>query len=135
LHEDLEDLLDSGYSLPDLFSITSSIDITGFPEAVEHRGWRSYTTLCCLISQAINASPCFRHRLVDGVLLEFARVHPSINVALEREGFAFADAVFSGRSEDDYASIHTPSDRARQQPVQDFRDGLDDRSSSPTFPG
>ncbi len=88
-----------------VFAISAAIDISGFAESVERRGLRYYTTLCCLISQAINASPCFRHRLVDGVLMEYGRVHPSINVALQDEGFAFADAVYRGVFEADYASI------------------------------
>lgn len=110
-----------------VFSISTSIDITGYAGAVADRGLRFYTTLCCLISWALNSSPCFRHRIVDGVLMEYPKVHPSINVALEDESFAFADAFYCGVFRDDYDSIRAAFERARQQPIQDFRGGLDDR--------
>jgi chloramphenicol O-acetyltransferase type A len=110
-----------------VFSISTSIDINGYAEAVAERGLRFYTTLCCLISRALNSSSCFRHRLVDGVLMEYPKVHPSINVALEDESFAFADAFYCGVFQDDYTSIRAAFERARQQPIQDFRGGLDDR--------
>lgn len=79
-----------------VLSISTAIDITGYGAAAEARGLRFYSTLCCLISRAINASPCFRHRIVDDVLLEFPLVHPSITVALEDGNFAFADADYTG---------------------------------------
>jgi chloramphenicol O-acetyltransferase type A len=110
-----------------VFSISSRLDISGFAAAVAERQLRFYTTLCCLISRVINANPHFRHRLVDGVLMEYQRVHPSINVALPDGSFAFADASSSGHFPDDYASIRAAIDRAREQPVQEFRLGLEDR--------
>jgi hypothetical protein len=39
------------------------------------------------------------------VLVEFPLVHPSINVALEDDGFSFADATTSGMFHEDYASL------------------------------
>jgi chloramphenicol O-acetyltransferase type A len=110
-----------------VFSISTTIDISGYSEAIEARGFRFYTTLCCLISLAINTSSGFRHRIVDGVLMEYQRVHPSINVALDDGSFSFADAFHCGVFHDDYASIRAAFERARQQPNQDFRGGLDDR--------
>jgi chloramphenicol O-acetyltransferase type A len=110
-----------------VFSISSQIDISGYGEFVAAHDLRFYTTLCCLISRAINASPCFRHRIVDGVLLEYPQVHPSINVALEDESFSFADAFHCGSFPEDYASLREAFARARQHPNQEFRGGLDDR--------
>lgn len=110
-----------------VLSISTAIDITGYGAAVEARGLRYYTTLCCLISRSINASPCFRHRIVDDVLLEFPLVHPSITVALEDGNFGFADADYTGVFHDDYGSIRGAIDAARATPNQDFRGGLDDR--------
>jgi chloramphenicol O-acetyltransferase type A len=110
-----------------VFSITTSIDISGYAEAIEARGLRFYTTLCCLISRALNSSSCFRHRIVDGVLMEYPKIHPSINVALEDESFSFADAFYGGVFRDDYGSVRAAFERARQHPNQDFRGGLDDR--------
>jgi len=110
-----------------VFSISTSIDVSGYAEAVQTRGLRFYTTLCCLISRALNARPCFRHRIVDGVLMEYPQVHPSINVALESEGFSFADAFYRGVFQDDYASIRAAFQHVQEQPIQDFRGGLDDR--------
>lgn len=110
-----------------VLSISTAIDITGYGAAVEARGLRFYTTLCCLISGAINASPCFRHRIVDDVLVEFSEVHPSITVGLEDGTFGFADADWTGVFADDYRSIRGALDHARAQPNQDFRGGLDNR--------
>jgi chloramphenicol O-acetyltransferase type A len=110
-----------------VFSITTAIDISGFADAVAERGLRFYTTLCCLISQSLNSRSCFRHRIVEGVLMEYPRVHPSINVALEDGNFAFADSFHSGVFRDDYASHRAAIEQARQHPIQDFRLGLDDR--------
>jgi chloramphenicol O-acetyltransferase type A len=110
-----------------VFSICTSIDISGFSEAVQQRQLRFYSTLGCLISQAINGSPYFRYRIVKGELLDFLQVHPSINVALADGGFSFADAVYTGHFQDDYASIRSAIGRAREHPVQEFRAGLDDR--------
>ena len=115
-----------GHQLP-VFSITSSIDITDFAEIVAARQLRFYTTLCCLISRAINANGHFRHRIVDGVLMDYQRVHPSITVALADGGFSFADATHHDAFEADYASIRAAVALARQQPLQDFRSGLEDR--------
>ncbi len=110
-----------------VLAISTAIDISGYSAALEARGLRYYTSLCCLISKAINASACFRHRIVDGVLVEFPLVHPSINVALEDGSFSFADAVYSGVFREDYASLRGAMDTARARPNQDFRGGLDDR--------
>lgn len=110
-----------------VLAISTAMDITGYSAALEARGLRFYTTLCCLISKAINASACFRHRIVDDVLVEFPLVHPSINVALEDDGFSFADATYSGVFHEDYASLRAAMDSARARPNQDFRGGLDDR--------
>jgi chloramphenicol O-acetyltransferase type A len=68
-----------------------------------------------------------RPSIVDDVLMEFIKVHPSINVALKDENFAFADAFYCGVFREDYASIDAAFERARHQPNQDFRLGLDDR--------
>jgi chloramphenicol O-acetyltransferase type A len=110
-----------------VLAISTAIDITGYGAAAEARGLRFYSTLCCLISRAINASPCFRHRIVDDVLVEFPLVHPSITVALEDGNFGFADADYSGVFRDDYGSIRSAIEAARATPNQDFRGGLDDR--------
>jgi chloramphenicol O-acetyltransferase type A len=110
-----------------VLAISTAIDITGLSAAVEANGLRFYTTLCCLISKTINATSCFRHRIVDEVLVEFPRVHPSINVALEDESFSFADALHTGSFRADYASLRAAIDQARARPNQDFRGGLDDR--------
>jgi chloramphenicol O-acetyltransferase type A len=110
-----------------VLSISTAIDITGYGAAAEARGLRFYSTLCCLISRAINASPCFRHRIVDDVLVEFPLVHPSITVALEDGNFGFADADYTGVFRDDYGSIRGAIEAARATPNQDFRGGLDDR--------
>ena len=109
-----------------VLAVSTAIDITGYGAAAEARGLRFYSTLCCLISRAINASPCFRHRIVDDVLVEFPVVHPSITVALEDGNFSFADAVYTGVFRDDYGSIRGAIDAARAKPNQDFRGGLDD---------
>jgi len=110
-----------------VLAISTAIDISGFGTALEARGLRFYTTLCCLISQAINSSTSFRHRIVDDVLMEFSVVHPSINVALEDGSFSFADAIYSGVFQEDYTSVRSAMDAARARPNQDFRGGLDDR--------
>jgi chloramphenicol O-acetyltransferase type A len=110
-----------------VFSISSRLDITGFAAAVAERQLRFYTTLCCLISRVLNGQPCFRHRIVEGVLMSYQRVHPSINVALPDGSFSFADATYQGIFADDYLSIRAAIDRARKIPLQDFRQGLDDR--------
>ena len=110
-----------------VFSICCNIDISGYSESIEARGLRFYATLCCLISKAINSTPEFRHHIVDDVLMEFIRIHPSINVTLKDESFSFADAFYIGVFREDYASIEAAFQIARHQPNQDFRLGLDDR--------
>lgn len=110
-----------------VLSISTAIDISGYGAAVQARGLRFYSTLCCLISRAINTSPCFRHRIVDAVLVEFPVVHPSITVALEDGNFSFADADYTGVFHDDYGRIRGAIDAARARPNQDFRGGLDNR--------
>jgi chloramphenicol O-acetyltransferase type A len=110
-----------------VFSISTSIDINGYGEAVEARALRFYTTLCCLISRALNSSSCFRHRIVDAVLTQYPKVHPSINVALEDGSFSFADGFCRGVFRDDYAGMRAAFERARRRPNQDLRGGLDDR--------
>jgi len=110
-----------------VFSISTAIDISGYATAIESRKLRYYTTLCCLIGKALNDSPCFRHRIVDDVLVEFPVIKPSINVALEDESFSFADADYNGCFKEDYASIRGAIAAAQAQPNQDYRGGLDDR--------
>lgn len=110
-----------------VLSISTAIDTSGYGAAVEARGLRFYSTLCCLISRAINTSPCFRHRIVDDVLVEFPVVHPSITVTLEDGNFGFVDADYTGVFHDDYGSLRGAIDAARVRPNQDFRGGLDDR--------
>jgi chloramphenicol O-acetyltransferase type A len=116
----------SHHPLP-VLAISTAIDISGFGAALQSRGLRFYSSLCCLISRAINDSPCFRHRLIDGVLVECPVVHPSINVALDDDSFSFADATHRGVFCDDYASIRAAIAAARVQPAQDFRDNLNHR--------
>ena len=67
--------------------------------------------------------------------MDYPKVHPSINVALEDGNFSFADAFTCGVFQDDYASIRAAIERARQQPIQDFRGAWMIDSSSPICPG
>ncbi len=110
-----------------VLAISTAIDISGFSAAHQSRGLRFYSSLCCLISRVINDNACFRHRLVDGVLVDFPVVHPSITVALDDDSFSFADGTHRGVFRDDYASIRAAIAAARAQPNQDFRHNLNNR--------
>lgn len=64
-------------------AISTTID-SGYGAAVQARGLRFYSTLCCVISRAINTSPCFRHRIVDDVLDDYGSIRGAIDAARAR---------------------------------------------------
>lgn len=110
-----------------VLAISTAIDISDYEAAVKNRGMRFYTTLCWLISKAINDSACFRHRIVNNVLVEFPLIHPSVVVGLDDGNISFADATYTGNVHADLANLRAAMGAARSRPNQDFTAGRDDR--------
>ena len=75
------------------FSTTCEVDVSGIKRGAEAAGVPFFIAMSHAVSQAVNAVPAFRHRVVDGVLCEFERVDPGFTVAREGDLFSFCDAV------------------------------------------
>lgn len=75
------------------FSTTCEVDVSAIRRGAEAVGVPFFIAMSHAVSQAVNAVPEFRHRVVDGVLCEFDRVDPGFTVAREGDLFSFCDAV------------------------------------------
>jgi chloramphenicol O-acetyltransferase type A len=74
------------------FSVTAHVDITAFKRHTRERGLGFFIPLSYLLTRAVNAVPEFRHRIVDGELVEFDAVDPGFTVLLDDRTFSFCDA-------------------------------------------
>lgn len=108
-------------------SITTSIEITRLRQVTTAHDLRFVACMAFLIAKAANEVPEFRHRIVDDELVEFDRVHPSLNVLLENDTFSFADATYSGLFTVDYRNVLQAIDDAKASPNQDTTAGREQR--------
>ncbi len=110
-----------------VFSVTTTIDVAALRQYQRSHRLRFYACLSFLITKAANETPEFRHRIVNGGLVEFHRVHPSYTVLLEDDTFAFADSAFSGEFLVDYRSALEAIEQAKHTRAQDAMEGRDQR--------
>jgi chloramphenicol O-acetyltransferase type A len=75
------------------FSVTCEVDVTGIHRACKAAGVSFFLGMSHAVSSAVNAVPQFRHRVIDGVLYEYARTDPGYTVAREGDLFSFCDGV------------------------------------------
>ncbi len=93
------------------FSTTCEVDVTALKTQLSSSAQTSPTFFVALsfaVSRAVNAVPALRHRVIDGELYEYSRVHPGYTVAREGDLFSFCDSL----DHDDFA---TYAAHARQQ--------------------
>ncbi|HET8693817.1 MAG TPA: chloramphenicol acetyltransferase [Aquabacterium sp.] len=76
------------------FSTTCEVDVTGIKRGADQTGESFFIALSYAVARAVNAVPEFRHRVIDGVLFEYERVHPGYTVARENDLFSFCDSVY-----------------------------------------
>ena len=62
---------------------TVNIDITGLPEALREKGAPFFLSFCYCVSVAANSIPEFRHRILDGAIVEFEHCRTSHTLALD----------------------------------------------------
>ena len=93
------------------FSTTCEVDVTALKTQLSSSAETSPTFFVALsfaVSRAVNAVPSLRHRVIDGELYEYSRVHPGYTLAREGDLFSFCDSL----EHDDFA---TYAAHARQQ--------------------
>jgi chloramphenicol O-acetyltransferase type A len=84
------------------FGVTANVDITRFRRFCKTAGYSFYISVTYLIARAVNRTPEFRHRLIDGELYEFERVDPSHTVLMPDNTFSFCDSVYT----EDFMAYH-----------------------------
>lgn len=77
-----------------VFSVTAPVDITQFKLIASRTHYGFFVSLSFLISKAVNLVPELRHRMINGELFEFDRVHPGFTVLLDNRTFAFCDSRY-----------------------------------------
>lgn len=69
-----------------------NLDATRLKHYTERHRCGFFVAISFLLSQAVNAVPELRHRIIDDELYEFDRVDPGFTVLLEDGTFSFCDA-------------------------------------------
>jgi chloramphenicol O-acetyltransferase type A len=76
------------------FSTTCEVDVTPIKRLADAAQVPFFIALSHAVTRAVNAVPEFRHRMIDGVLYEYAQVDPGYTVAREGDLFSFCDGVW-----------------------------------------
>ena len=101
------------------FNLCANMDLTAFYPAVKARGVSFTAAIVYVLARAANAVPEFRYRLLDGKVVEYEVVSPSITVLHDEELFGFCRidytedfAVFAARAAERmaYAQAHPTLD-------------------------
>ena len=101
------------------YSITSLVNITAFKPFTKELDYGFFVPFSFLLSKAVNSIPEFRHRIVDGNIHEFERVHPGYTVLQQDRTFAFCNSLHF----DDFAEYgpHAKEEirRSQENPICD----------------
>ena len=83
-------------------SRTIQIDVTGLRNFTKRKSLRFSLTLGFLLTRATNYVPELRHRLEDGVPVDYDRIIPSFTVLSDDHIVYFSKGVFTDSFDDDY---------------------------------
>lgn len=89
------------------FSTTCEVDVTALKQQQATSKHSFFVALSYAVSRAVNAVPALRHRVIDGELYQYTRVHPGYTVAREDDLFSFCDSL----DHDDFAIYATQAQR------------------------
>ena len=101
------------------YSITSLVDITAFKPFVKELAHGFFVPFSFLLSKAVNAVPEFRHRIVDGNIREFERVHPGFTILQQDRTFAFCDSLHFDEFAEYGPHAQEQIRRSREHPICD----------------
>jgi chloramphenicol O-acetyltransferase type A len=71
------------------YAVTFELDVTGFKRHVDERGLPTYVNLCWVFLRAMQGIEDFRYRLLDGRVVLYERLHPSLTVPAPGGRFSF----------------------------------------------
>lgn len=91
--------------------LTVEVDVTDFLAAVKGRGLPLFLSLCYCVSQAANAVPQLRQRILDGKIIEFDRCPTSHTVALPNGTYCYC-TLDSDKPFSDYLSYAAQAQEA-----------------------
>ena len=83
---------------------TVQLDITQLQSYAKGHGYRFSLTIGMIITRAVNHVPELRHRIQDGVLVEFKKIIPSFTILSEDKLLYFSKGVFTDNFVEDYAA-------------------------------
>lgn len=83
---------------------TLQLDVTELQAYAKGHGHRFSLTMGLVITRAVNHVPELRHRIQDGVLVEFKKVIPSFTILSEDKLLYFSKGVFTDNFGEDYAA-------------------------------
>jgi chloramphenicol O-acetyltransferase type A len=101
------------------YSITSLVDITAFKPFAKELAHGFFVPFSFLLSKAVNAVPEFRHRIVDGNIREFERVHPGFTILQQDRTFAFSDSLHFDEFAEYGPHAQEQIRRSREHPICD----------------
>jgi chloramphenicol O-acetyltransferase type A len=81
---------------------TVQLDITSLIDFVKSNNYRFSLVIGFIISRAVNHVPELRHRIEDGVLVEFNKIIPSFTILSKDKLVYFSKGVFTDVFDNDY---------------------------------
>jgi len=108
-----------------VLSVTCEIDISALHAFQKGHGLRFFPLLALLIDRTINQVDEFRHRVVDGTLYEYERVHPSFTALRADNTISFCDAFHEPDIRVFYDHVIALADGAMAQADLEMRDKND----------
>jgi chloramphenicol O-acetyltransferase type A len=95
-----------------VLSTTCEVDITVLYEFRQKHKLRFFPLLTLIIDKTVNEIESMRHRIINGELYEFDRVHPSFTTLLADNTISFCDAFHRDNTMAFYEHIIALSDTA-----------------------
>lgn len=93
---------------------TLQFDITSLLSFTKGRKLRFSLTLGFILTRAVNHVPEMRHRIQNGVLVDYNKIIPSITVLGTDRNIRFSKGVFTDRFADDYPANAAIIERAAE---------------------
>ncbi len=97
------------------FSTTCQLEVTPLLAYCRQHELSFFICISYLISCAVNHIPQFKHRIVNGELVEFETIDPGFTVLQPDDTFSFCDAKFFAEFADYYAHAASLIKQARTQ--------------------
>lgn len=81
---------------------TVLLDVTSLMSYIKRNNYRFSLALGFIITRATNHVPELRHRIQDGILVEFNKIIPSFTILSKENLVYFSKGVFTDKFDDDY---------------------------------